>query len=125
MTISEEVLKEIRDRCMEYYSEEASHIRSIILYGGATRNFSGETHAPGDIDRNIFFSEQSSVSSTYGMPKIIGEYRELEVEVMRNKVPDDMSIEQYVKAQSSKRWERIRSEPIVQIYPDIEQIDWS
>jgi hypothetical protein len=96
----------------------------IILYSGAAKNFVGQNHTPGNFDLNIFFFEQSAVSSTYGMPKIIGEYNGLEVEVMRNKVSNDRNIEEYVQAQDSKRWQRIRKEPIVQIHPEIELVDW-
>lgn len=110
--------------CFDYYADEVSNIRSIILYGGAARNFFGHDHTPRDFDLNIFFSNQSGVSSTYGMPKIIGEYGGLEVEVMRNRVPERMSIRQYVEAQDSKRWNRIREEPIVQIHPEVKRVDW-
>ena len=110
--------------CLNYYNGEESNIRSIILYGSAAKNFAGNDQMPGDFDLNMFFSDQADVKSTYGMPKIIGEYDDLEVEVMRNKVSDDLSIEQFVESQDSKRWQRIKEEPTVQIYPTIEQGSW-
>ena len=124
MNVTETELRDIRKICLRYYDTEKSGIRSIILYGGAAKNYVGQNHEPGDFDLNIFFSKQSLVSSTYGMPKMVGEYNGLEVEVMRNKVPEEMNIEQYVKEQDSKRWHRIRDEPIIQIYPNIEQVNW-
>ncbi|UPV75316.1 hypothetical protein M0R89_04430 [Halorussus limi] len=124
MRLSETNLRRLRDLCLEHYREEESNIRSIILYGGAAKNFVGDEHEPGDFDLNVFFSDQASISSTHGRPEIIGEYDDLEVEVMRNRVPDGMSVRQYVEAQDSKRWRRIREEPIVCIYPGIKRETW-
>ncbi|WP_049985147.1 hypothetical protein [Halobellus rufus] len=124
MDVTESVLEDLRDLCTEYYRDEAANIRAVVLYGGAAKNFVGQDHAPGDFDLNIFFSDRSSVSSTYGMPKIIGEYGGLKVEVMRNKVPEEMSIERYVETRGSKRWKRIREEPAVQVYPEITRLSW-
>lgn len=123
MQITDNVLAEVRDLCLDFYTEEKSNIISIILYAGAARNFVEEDHQPGDFDVNIFFTAHSNVSSTYCRPKIIGKISGLDVEVMRNKVPEEIGVIQYVNAQDSKRWRRITREPVIQIYPDIERID--
>lgn len=61
---------------------------------------------PGDLDLNIFFSDQAAITSTFGIPKKMGEYDGLEVKLMRNKVPEETTIIQYAYAQSSNRWKR-------------------
>lgn len=124
MRLNDSELASVRDVCLDHYSREETNIRSIILYGGAARNYVGCDHDPGDFDLNVFFSDLANISSTHGRPEIIGEYNGLKVEVMRNKVPDNMTVEQYVKAQDSKRWRRIREEPFVQIHPRVEQGKW-
>ena len=124
MEVTKTELRGVRDLCLDYYENETAHIRAIILYGGAAKTYFGHDHIPGDFDLNVFFSKQSNVSSTYGMPENIGEYNGLKVEAMRNKVPDESNIEEYIDTLDSKRWQRIRSEPVVQIYPDIKQLDW-
>ncbi len=43
---------------------------------------------------------------------------------MRNKVADEISIDQYVDAQQSKRWKGIQTNPVVQIYPTIKRKSW-
>lgn len=99
-------------------------IHSIILYGGAAKTYTGEDHNPGDFDLNVFFSTDAEITSTYGMPEIIGTYQGLKVEVMRNRVPENKSIEQYVQQQNSKRWQRIQTEPVIQIFPEIRSLNW-
>lgn len=116
MELTERQLQEVGEMCVDFYAGEKEHIISVILYGGAAKNFVGIDHTPGDFDLNMFFSEQSTISSTVGMPKVIGDYSALEVEVMRNRVPEELTVEEYVNAQNSKRWERIRNEPVVQVY---------
>ncbi len=123
-TVNTSDLEALRDLCLEYYREHQSDLRAIVLYGGGATAAVGRDHTPGDFDVNIFFSAHADIRSTYGIPKVIGEYDGLEVETMRNKVPDERSIQEYVAAQESKRWQHIRSNPIVQIYPDIKRLSW-
>lgn len=122
MNVTMADLERVRELSLEYYRAEDSQIRGIIVYGGAARNFTGDDHDPGDFDLNIFFTRRSAISSTYGMPEVIGEYNGLKVEVMRNKVPENLTIREYIHGQDSKRWQRIRQDPIVQIFPTIERI---
>ncbi|WP_313692109.1 hypothetical protein [Halorarum halobium] len=124
MDVTELTLMELRKMCISFYNDEKEHIRSIILYGSAARAHLGHGDSPGDFDLNMFFSDKSAISSTHGMPKIIGELDGLEVEVMRNKVADEISIDQYVDAQQSKRWKGIQTNPVVQIYPTIKRKSW-
>lgn len=124
MQINKSELSDLREICLDYYSGEKPNIRSIILYGGAAKNYAGHDHIPGDFDLNVFFSDQASISSTFGMPKILPNYNGMKVEVMRNTVPERMTIKQYVETQNSKRWHRIREEPIVQIHPEIKRLKW-
>ncbi len=124
MEVTESDLQQVAEMCVRFYEEEERNIISIVLYGGAAKNHVGQEHTPGDFDVNMFFSAQSDVSSTYGMPKKIGEYNGLTVEVMRNKIPVEKDVREYVKARDTKRWNRIRKEPTIQIYPTIQRVDW-
>jgi len=124
MEVTESDLQDVAEMCVQFYDEEERNIISIVLYGGAAKNYVGQDHDPGDFDVNMFFSAQSAVPSTYGMPKKIGEHNGLKVEIMRNKIPEEIDVREYVLASDSKRWNRIRQEPAIQIYPTIKRVDW-
>ena len=123
MDVLECDLKKVRDMCLEFYGDEETNIISIILYGGAAKNYVGQEHDPGDFDLNVFLSAQAAIPSTYGMPQKIGEHDGVTVEVMRNKIPEETTVQEYVAAQDSKRWDRITEEPIIQLYPSIQRLD--
>lgn len=124
MQVETDDLAKIRDMCLKYYDIDEGQVEAIIVYGGAAKNYVGQDHDPGDVDLNLFYHEEADMTSTAGMPKKIGEYNGLKVEVMRNRIRDGESVKEYMANGRSKRWERIQQQPIVEIYPDIRELEW-
>ena len=64
----------------------------------------------------------TKIPSTYGKPKVIGEYKSKRIEIMRNIITgeDNINIKNFIASKKSKRWPMIRRNPIIVIYPKIE-----
>ena len=100
---------------------------AVVLYGSAAACHLNQKDTYNDFDINVFF--QSTVAlgrgvSTRGKPKIIGQHNGKRVEVMRNvyrgrAVEPTVAISGYARRMRSKRWIRIRSEPVVYLYPKV------
>ena len=120
----DDLMAKVAEKCVSYYSEFEDELRCIIEYDGWGRVYAGQDFYPGDFDVNMFFESGCDVSSTVGMPKVIGEVDGRKIEVMRNKVPEGTSIQSYANSMTSGRWTYIRNNPKVKIYPEIRYISW-
>jgi len=119
-------LKEIKKICFKYIESlgELNKIHSVMLYGSAARNYVGGGNQYEDFDLGIFFTKKSPISSTQATPKRIGIYNGKRVETTRSKIPEDADLLEHIHGlmkskNSSKRWKRIGTEPIILLYPEM------
>ena len=129
MPLSTVDLQEVRRMAMDYGNcflrsrnlEDRASLFVIVLYGSAAACHLDRKDRYNDFDVNVFFQSEVALgrgASTRGKPKIIGQHDGKKVEVMRNvyrgRVVDRISaIKGYARRMQSKRWIRIRSEPVV------------
>lgn len=101
-------------------------VDSIILYGSAARFHTNQVAQFGDFDLNVFFRAIAGYQTgdarrfnKRGGYWRAADFQEKEVQVIFNILMGGQNWIDSARCRTSERWQRIRTHPIVQLYPQI------
>lgn len=104
-------------------------IDTIILYGSAARHFLGQVNNNRDFDLNVFLRKPNNNDGDVrqlnkrGVIWNAGSYDNKKVEVLYNLLKDKHADwKDYVINKRSERWVRIRNNPILVLFPTLENL---